>query len=460
MQIRHDTERARAESDYHRELAAAEARRAQALQKNSDTLESLSLIGQEITAQLDATAIFAALDRHVHRLLDATHFSIFLMASDGLHLECQFGVEDRKPLPFLRVALNNSTSNAARCARDRREVVRQLERAEQDDPNLIPGTLPSLSAMFAPLTVGDRLLGVMSIQSPLANAYQERELQVFRSLCSYAAIGLDNAFAYRRIAETLKSLREAQSELMDKNAQLEIAYREQKTFSLTDPLTGMHNRRYLTEQLNARESARKERVSLERRITDRPAPAEREPILLFFMIDLDHFKLVNDLYGHVAGDKVLIALRQRLEQIARAGDYLIRWGGEEFLLVSKALDRDNAPAIAERLKHAVADTAFDLGDGVRLQKTCSIGFSSFPFSDSSTSDLTWSQVVDVADRALYMAKTAGRNRWTGLMASPGQNIENLYFKLSNQLTESIAIGEVVLLSGTDDSAEGNVTGRP
>ena len=449
MQVRHETERARADSTYHRELAASEARRAQAMQKINETLESLSLIGQEITAQLNAEAIFKTLDRHVHGLLDATHFSIYALSEDGTALECEFGVEDNVPLPTLRVLLTSPTSNVARCARERREILNDRDKPLAENPNQIAGTAPSLSVLFAPLAIGARLLGVMSIQSPHAAAYAERELLVFRTLCAYAAIGLDNAVAYRRVEGALASLREAQSELMNKNAQLEIAHREQQIASLTDPLTGMHNRRYLNEQMDALVATEKQKEFNERRAanqsSDGVGKGRIDTLHLFFMIDLDHFKLVNDIHGHQAGDLVLIQLRERLEQVARAGDYLVRWGGEEFLLVAKVANRSVATVIAERLRLAVANVPFDLGDGVILTKTCSIGFSSFPFADANPAALTWRQVLDVADRALYLSKHNGRDCWSGLCAPSDDDIDHLLHKITHDLDASIDSGGVHLM---------------
>ena len=340
-------------------------------------------------------------------------------------------------------------SNTAECARERREILIQHDEPLLDDPNHIAGTTPSLSALFAPLAIGTRLLGVMSIQSPHAAAYAERELLVFRTLCAYTAIGLDNAAAYRRVEGALASLREAQSELMNKNAQLEIAHREQQIASLTDPLTGMHNRRYLNEQMDALVATEKQKGFTERRAANQPSDGGRKgqinTLHLFFMIDLDHFKLVNDIHGHHAGDMVLVQLRERLEQVARMGDYLVRWGGEEFLLVAKVANRGVATVIAERLRLAVASVPFDLGDGVTLTKTCSIGFSSFPFADANPAELSWSQALDVADRALYLSKHNGRDCWSGLCAPPDKVVNGLLHKITHDLDASIDGGDIELL---------------
>ncbi|UUZ50952.1 GAF domain-containing protein [Massilia sp. B-10] len=164
MQVQNRTERARTEGDHLRQMAAAEALRAEMLQHTSTTLEHLSAIGQEITTHLEAGAVFRALDRHVHGLLDATHFSIFLIEADGTALTCAFGLEDGKPLPATRHSLSDENANSVRCVRERREILVALT-ADEATPNLIPGTLPTLSLLFAPLMIGERVMGVMTVQS-------------------------------------------------------------------------------------------------------------------------------------------------------------------------------------------------------------------------------------------------------------------------------------------------------
>lgn len=236
MQVQQQTERAQTEGEHHRQLAAAEAQRAEVLAQTSETLSHLSAIGQEITAQLDVSAVFRALDRHVHGLLDSTHFSIFLLEPDGAALHCAFGVEMDLPLPPMRIAVADPRYNTARCVRERSEVLIEIE-DKSDTPNLIPGTLPTLTLLFAPLAIGERVLGVMTVQSMLPRAYGERERLIFRTLCAYGAIALDNAAA--------------QAQLLEKNLELERAYKALEVVSLTDQLTGLRNRRFFLQHVES-----------------------------------------------------------------------------------------------------------------------------------------------------------------------------------------------------------------
>lgn len=158
--------------------------------------------------------------------------------------------------------------------------------------------------------------------------------------------------------------------------------------NLRDAMTGLHNRRFLeeyVETLVATNLRRKTQVSV-------------------LMLDLDYFKMVNDNHGHDAGDAVLKALAKVLTQSVRSSDMVIRYGGEEFLIILQDTAEESADAVAEKIRISVEALKVQVG-GVTLQKTISIGISDFP-KDSET---FW-QAVKYADVALYRAKEEGRNR--------------------------------------------------
>ena len=205
MQVHHQTEHARAEGYHHRELAASEARRAEVLQQTSDTLERLSAIGQEITTHLDAAAVFQALDRHVHALLPANTFAIYLTDTASASLSRAFGVESGKPLATNKISLSHPHAHSVRCLRERREVYIENVPSEENT-TVTPGTAANLSALFLPLLVGERALGVMTVQAMQPHAYGARERLIFRTLCAYGAIALDNADAYRQLQDAQAQL--------------------------------------------------------------------------------------------------------------------------------------------------------------------------------------------------------------------------------------------------------------
>ena len=205
MQVHHQTEHARSEGYHHRELAASEARRAEVLQQTSDTLERLSAIGQEITTHLDAGAVFQVLDRHVHALLPVNTFAVYMLDPAGTALRRAHGMEAGRPLPDNAIPLSNPRAYSVRCLQGRREVyIAQVP--PRRHAYTVPGTQHNQSVLYVPLMVGERILGVMTVQACHANAYGERERLIFRTLCAYGAIALDNASAYRQLQDAQAQL--------------------------------------------------------------------------------------------------------------------------------------------------------------------------------------------------------------------------------------------------------------
>ncbi len=192
--------------------------------------------------------------------------------------------------------------------------------------------------------------------------------------------------------------------------------------SLTDPLTGLRNRRFFSMHIASDVAlALRAHENHLQHGTDLPGDAD----LIFFMFDLDHFKDINDRYGHAAGDAVLTQMRARLTAVFRDTDYLVRWGGEEFLVVARGTSRDAAPELAERARAAVAQTPFEIDGGLRLAKTCSVGFASFPLCSRLPHALAWDAVLNVADACLYAVKNAGRNGWLGVLDVDDDSAESI-----------------------------------
>ncbi|HTD02276.1 tetratricopeptide repeat-containing sensor histidine kinase [Undibacterium sp.] len=208
MQVRFQTERALADGEHHKQLAESEAKRASALQQISSTLELLGAIGQEITSQLSVDGIYQTLDRYVTALLNPSSFVIYLAQEDGQAeqvLDMAFGIEDGQPLPADCIPLSDQNSDCVKSYLERRDIMIDAA-SEEDMRNVIEGTLPTLSRLFTPLAINDRVIGVMSVQSIHAYAYGDRERLILRTLCAYGVIALDNAYAYQRLQETQDQL--------------------------------------------------------------------------------------------------------------------------------------------------------------------------------------------------------------------------------------------------------------
>jgi len=139
------------------------------------------------------------------------------------------------------------------------------------------------------------------------------------------------------------------------------------------------------------------------------------------LIDADNFKEVNDRYGHDVGDKVLVEMAQRLSSSIRHSDVLVRWGGEEFLIVSRYTDRTNAEWLAQRVLSAVGDKPFSLTpSGDSFHRTCSLGWAAFPWFPHNPRAVSYEEVLTLADRALHRAKESGRNCAVGMLAATGK----------------------------------------
>jgi len=209
----------------------------------------------------------------------------------------------------------------------------------------------------------------------------------------FVAIKLD--VSARRQAE--EALAVAHRELAVRVAEIESLNGQLREQAIRDPLTGLHNRRYFDETAG-RDASRAARTG---------------EALSIVAIDIDHFKTVNDRYGHAAGDRVLRALAAILTTGVRDSDLVCRIGGEEFVLLLPGAALAVAIARAESVRAQFATTPIDLGDGVAVRSTVSVGVALFHPSLE-----THAGTLRRADAALYEAKRAGRDRVVAAEASP------------------------------------------
>jgi len=185
--------------------------------------------------------------------------------------------------------------------------------------------------------------------------------------------------------------------------------------SLTDPLTGVRNRRYFSATIEGDVSQ-----SL-RSYADAHDPRTRD--LLFYLIDADNFKEINDRYGHDAGDRVLVEMARRISSSIRHSDVLVRWGGEEFLIVSRYTDRREAEILAGRVLAAVGSAPYALTrPDETIYRTCSIGWAAFPWLPADPGAVDYEQILTLADRGLNQAKRSGKNSAIGILPAPGKPV--------------------------------------
>lgn len=200
----------------------------------------------------------------------------------------------------------------------------------------------------------------------------------------------DQKTAEEAVRRSEAELRIVNAELEQRIAEIQTLQTELREQAIRDPLTGLFNRRYLNESIE-REIARGKRSST--------------PVSII-LVDIDHFKDINDLYGHQAGDEFLIIVANRLQSRARQSDIICRFGGEEFLLMLPNLSVEAAARRADELRQSIANASLSHHD-VLIRTTISAGVACFPDHGTGAIDL-----LKAADQALYISKNLGRNRVT------------------------------------------------
>jgi diguanylate cyclase (GGDEF)-like protein len=223
-----------------------------------------------------------------------------------------------------------------------------------------------------------------------------------------------------------------ETEVQARTAELNAANARLEEASQTDPLTGLRNRRYLASQIPA-----------DLAYYDREAGRSGDfgQLVVFALVDIDHFKRVNDTHGHRAGDQVLQQFAQVLGGLVRSGDYLARWGGEEFLLVFRPMDSRHVAMIGDRIRSAVAAHPFRIEGGGELRLTVSVGLAGYPMYNVDRQP-GWEQMVDLADAALYWVKRHGRDGWARLEPAPGSDAAVLLHQLNDDVERLVASGRV------------------
>jgi diguanylate cyclase (GGDEF)-like protein len=177
------------------------------------------------------------------------------------------------------------------------------------------------------------------------------------------------------------------------NAALASSNEQLKIQSEIDPLTGLANRRHFQLAIKRLAGDGKLRGTV-------------------FLIDIDHFKRINDRFGHAAGDVVLIEVARRLREALRAEDLVVRWGGEEFLIVVESRAVETVQALAQRLLDMIAVPSISYAQQP-IAVTASIGFASFPIEPNDLA-VNWERAINLVDTVMYMAKAHGRNRAYGV----------------------------------------------
>ncbi len=222
---------------------------------------------------------------------------------------------------------------------------------------------------------------------------------------------------------------------------------ELRDLALRDSLTQLRNRRFVAEIMRAEGTQ-----ALRAHEARDPAAGPATSVLSLMMLDLDWFKSINDAHGHEAGDAVLRQAADRLRETLRKPDVVARWGGEEFVVITRETSADAVAKLATRLQRRVGEHPFRLASGEPVRLTCSIGYAAFPFLPAAPTRVGWEQALALADLGLYRAKQAGRNRVVAVLPgpTPWPDRADAFEAVCDDPDDAVANGWIVLAASSPD----------
>lgn len=250
------------------------------------------------------------------------------------------------------------------------------------------------SILCAPLkNILGETIGAIQVLNKQTGMFEQDDETLLTALSAQASVAIDNADLYKKLNELNLSLehkvKERTADLIRANERLSALNKELEEISITDGLTRTFNRQHFMD-----------RIRLEVKRAHRYGAN-----VSLLMMDIDHFKNVNDTFGHQAGDAVLAGVAARIRERLRETDLFARYGGEEFCVLAMAMDQGEAFTLAEKLREIIAGAAFEYS-GRNIQITISIGVAAWRPSLREN----FEELIRLADDALYAAKDQGRNR--------------------------------------------------
>ncbi|CAN5789024.1 sensor domain-containing diguanylate cyclase [soil metagenome] len=326
---------------------------------STDALEKLPAalfeIGKLIGSDLDPGLLLSRIAELICQLIDAKACSVMLLDADRKRLlaKAAYGLRTER-MHTLSFAVGEGVAGWV----VERGVPALIDDVKNDARfvQLPANQTPIASMICVPLIARGERVGVVTATSERANVFNTTHLELVRFISTTIALDIENVRLHR--------------------------------VAVTDPLTGAFNREFLMQRLPA----------------ELQDAIDRDRALSVAMVDVDHFKSVNDQHGHGVGDVVLAEVARRLRSAIRTGDLLVRYGGEEFLVVLPKADAGRAWEVGERMRQRVCERAFDVGDGLALLLRVSVGIAQWRTNEPMA------DLIDRADTALYGAKDRGRNR--------------------------------------------------
>ncbi|MCW3490419.1 GGDEF domain-containing protein [Dethiobacter alkaliphilus] len=342
-------------------LALKKARLHQQVIQDKQRFAVLCDITKIINSSLDLPAIFQRFAREIKILIDYDRCLVALPENEGKDVSVFLLATPHKtslPDGITMATAGTSLEWVLKHKKVQFEKDLEKERLFKEDETLYKEGIRS--AVRVPIWANEEIIGVFILNSKTPNCYTEQDLQVLEPVAEQLAFSLEKYFLFQQVTR----------------------------LSMTDELTGCGNRRMLRQEME-REIPRADRYGR---------------TLAMLMLDIDHFKQVNDTYGHVAGDHILRDLSRLICDNVRDIDLCIRYGGEEFLVILPETDLDGAVAVAEKIRLLVEQSVFSAGESEH-RITVSVGIAVYP-KHAITAD----ELIERADSALYQAKKNGRNR--------------------------------------------------
>lgn len=379
VQIQYEVERTQREAEIYRLRNIELKEKTESLEQMNRQMLTISEIGQRITSSLDMETVVSTLYDSLRGLLVTDLFAIALYDPVSKSLKYAAYIQDGRRIPRESVPLDPKRSFAAWCIRQDQPVFIRDLNAEyrnylQGEPKFFLGK-PGLSFIYLPLSIEKKVIGVMTVQSYNKESYTEQHLRFLVALAPFVAIAVENSLIHDRLEELNR-------ELQREKEQLERATHQISYLANHDSLTGLPNRRLLFELL-------RKSFDLARRSGSKVG---------ILYVDLDDFKPINDKFGHLAGDRVLVEISERLQSVLRASDTVSRVGGDEFVAVLNHVRGKADVESAARKVLAVCDAPFELmGESCRIG--ASLGISIFPDDGDSLEAL-----LHCADSAMYTIK--------------------------------------------------------
>jgi diguanylate cyclase (GGDEF)-like protein len=319
------------------------------------------------------------------------------LANSGLALISMKRKDEGLPLVRESMSMDERSGSARDIANEAGELGDYLEKAGYLDDAL--GAYHQYRQMNDELNQQDRQRALLELQESFANENRQHELDMLAregrlkdveiqhhdlEIKQWTAAGLSSLLLLALVGTLARRLRARNRMLSVSNEQLRLQ-------AEIDPLTGLSNRHHLQAVM-----------------AQRPGRGLEGTL---YLVDVDHFKHINDQCGHAGGDSVLVEIARRLRQTLRDDDLVVRWGGEEFLILVRPLPPLEAQALAQRLLCALAEAPVP-HDGRAVPVSASIGFALFPMQTSvpqARLDVNWERAIALVDTAMYMAKARGRN---------------------------------------------------